>query len=39
MAATWRDVDGERIRTDDTAPEHWRRVFDDPVLDDLIARA
>jgi NodT family efflux transporter outer membrane factor (OMF) lipoprotein len=38
-AAAWRDVDGERLRTDGGAPERWWRVFDDTALDDLIVRA
>jgi NodT family efflux transporter outer membrane factor (OMF) lipoprotein len=38
-AAAWRDAGGERLRTDEGAPERWWRVFDDPVLDDLIAHA
>ena len=38
-AAAWSDADGERVRADTEAPARWWRVFDDVVLDDLIARA
>ncbi len=39
MAASWSGVGGDRARPDAEIPERWWTVFDDPVLDDLVARA
>jgi NodT family efflux transporter outer membrane factor (OMF) lipoprotein len=39
VAQTWIDADDQRVKTDEPDPRQWWRVFNDPILNDLICTA